>query len=102
MFYLNPSYYLKFVKMRQDFNLLPLHIYLQILCVIYSELLGMKDTISEEDLLIDTTKTEIEKRLSETEKKNTILNDKLDFLETKLSEIGKLTDVLFEQIAKRN
>jgi len=65
----------------------------------YSELLGMKDTISEEDLLIDTTKTEIEKRLLESEKKNDILSDKLDFLETKLSEIGKLTDVLFEQIA---
>lgn len=67
----------------------------------YSELLGMKDTISEEDLLIDTTKTEIEKRLAETEKKNTILTDKVDLLETKLSEIGKLTDVLFEQIAEK-
>ena len=68
----------------------------------YSELLGMKDTISEEDLLVDTTKTEIEKRLTETENKNTILNDKVDFLETKLSEIGKLTDVLFEQLAQKN
>ena len=29
----------------------------------YSELLGMKDTISEDDLLIDVTKVEIEKRL---------------------------------------
>lgn len=29
----------------------------------YSELLGMKDTISQEDLLVDVTKTEIEQRL---------------------------------------
>jgi hypothetical protein len=39
----------------------------------YSELLGMKDTISEEDLLIDVTKTEIEKRLTKTEKDKEIL-----------------------------
>ena len=29
----------------------------------YSELLGMKDTINEDDLFIDNSKTEIEKRL---------------------------------------
>ncbi|MCR4285061.1 MAG: tyrosine-type recombinase/integrase, partial [archaeon] len=33
----------------------------------YSELLGMKDTIAEEDLLLDVTKTEIEKRLTKSE-----------------------------------
>ncbi len=67
----------------------------------YSELLGMKDTISEEDLLVDTTKTEIERRLEQTEKKNTILNDKVILLETKLSEIRILTEDLFEQIAQK-
>jgi hypothetical protein len=35
----------------------------------YSELLGMKDTIAEEDMLLDVTKTEIEKRLAKSEKK---------------------------------
>ena len=34
----------------------------------YSELLGMKDTISEEDMLLDITKTEIEKELHSTKK----------------------------------
>jgi integrase len=34
----------------------------------YSELLGMKDTISEDDMLVDLTKTEIEKRLETSEK----------------------------------
>ena len=43
----------------------------------YSELLGMKDTITEEDMLVDLTKTEIEKRLQKTEQENDILKDKL-------------------------
>lgn len=38
----------------------------------------MKDTISEEDMLIDITKTEIEKRLLKTEQENEILKDKLE------------------------
>jgi integrase len=66
----------------------------------YSELLGMKDTISEEDLLIDVTKTELEKRLSNTEKENIILKDKLEYLENKITEIGKLTNILFKNIEK--
>ena len=61
----------------------------------------MKDTISEEDLLMDVTKTEIEKRLGETEKENTILNDKVTFMEKKMEEIQKLTEVLFGQIAEK-
>ena len=44
----------------------------------YSELLGMKDTISEEDMLLDLTKTEIEKRLLKTEQENDILKEKLE------------------------
>jgi integrase len=44
----------------------------------YSELLGMKDTISEEDVLIDLTKTEIERRLLKTEQENEIVKEKLE------------------------
>ncbi len=47
----------------------------------YSELLGMKDTISEEDLLIDVTKTEIEKRLIKTEKAKEILEERVNQME---------------------
>lgn len=43
----------------------------------YSELLGMRDTIREEDMLIDITTTEIEKRLRKTEQENDILKDTL-------------------------
>jgi hypothetical protein len=41
----------------------------------YSEMLGMKDTISEEDLLIDVTKTEIEKRLAKSEQEVKFLSE---------------------------
>ena len=47
----------------------------------YSELLGMTDTISEEDLLIDVTKIEIETRLEKAEKENKILHERIDSLE---------------------
>ncbi len=47
----------------------------------YSELLGMKDTITEEDLLLDLTKTDMEKRLLESEKQNQILMEKMDTIQ---------------------
>ncbi len=60
----------------------------------YSELLGMKDTIAEEDVLLDTTKTEIEKELISTRKQNEILQDRLTTIETQLSKIYQLTNQL--------
>ena len=50
----------------------------------YSELLGMKDTISEEDVLIDTTKTELEQRLLKTEKENNILRERMKAIEEQM------------------
>jgi len=47
----------------------------------YSELLGMRDTISEDDMLIDITKTEIEKRLLKTEQENDILKEKVEIMQ---------------------
>lgn len=67
----------------------------------YSELLGMKDTISEEDLLVDTTKTEIEKRLNQTERENEILKDKVALMEKQMLEIQNLTDTLFNRATGR-
>jgi integrase len=53
----------------------------------YSELLGMKDTISEEDMLVDITKTEIEKRLEKSEKEKEILQDRLSSMEEQMQKI---------------
>lgn len=53
----------------------------------YSELLGMKDTISEEDLLVDTTKTELEQEQVKLRKENEILKDKMFQMEEKMKMI---------------
>ncbi|MCK5321433.1 site-specific integrase [Candidatus Pacearchaeota archaeon] len=54
----------------------------------YSEMLGMRDTISEDDMLVDVTKTELENRLLKTEKDYEILKEELDAIR-KQSEIMK-------------
>ena len=53
----------------------------------YSELLGMKDTISEEDMFVDTTKTELEQQLSLSGKKLDISNEKIKVLEAQMKLI---------------
>jgi integrase len=60
----------------------------------YSELLGMKDTISEEDLLIDVTKTEIEKRLAQAEKDKEIMGERMAELEEQLKGMKELVMVV--------
>ena len=64
----------------------------------YSELLGMKDTISEEDVLIDLTKTEIEKRLLKTEKENEILNDKLESYDNEITKIKTMLQIYVSKL----
>jgi len=58
----------------------------------YSEMLGMRDTITEEDLLIDITKTEIEKRLKKTENEKEMLQERVENLEGQMNEILELVD----------
>jgi len=58
----------------------------------YSELLGMKDTIAEEDMLIDLTKTEIERRLLKAEKDKEILQERVNNLEEQMKKIMELTN----------
>lgn len=60
----------------------------------YNELLGMKDTIAEEDLLIDITKTEIEKRLLQTENEKEMLKERVQILEGQMRKILELTNQL--------
>ncbi len=55
----------------------------------YSELLGMRDTISEEDMFVDVTKTELEQRLTKTERENEILKDRMENIEIRLGGILK-------------
>jgi len=53
----------------------------------YSELLGMRDTISEEDMLLDVTKTELEKRLLKSEKDKEVLQDRVNSMEKRMEQI---------------
>jgi len=57
----------------------------------YSELLGMRDTITEDDMLVDTTKTELEKDLDSTKRQNEILQERLELMEIKMAKFEKLT-----------
>ncbi len=68
----------------------------------YSELLGMRDTVSEDDLLIDVTKTELEQRLEKTEKEKEIMKEKLEMMELQLAKIMEFTKRLeFEVKSER-
>jgi len=62
----------------------------------YSELLGMKDTISEEDLMIDVTKTEIEKRLTQSENQNQLLSEELDNVKKQMQKILEFTNQVYQ------
>jgi integrase len=69
----------------------------------YSELLGMKDTITEEDLLMDMTKTEIERRLLKTEQENEILKEKIESYDNEVRQVKTLLKIFaskFQQLEK--
>jgi len=58
----------------------------------YSEMLGMKDTISEEDLLVDTTKTEIERKLDKSEKEKEVMQERMKGMEEQMKTILKMVE----------
>lgn len=64
----------------------------------YSELLGMKDTIREEDMFIDLTKTEIEKRLLKTEQENDILKEKLEAYNKDVIQLKTLMQIYISKL----
>ncbi|MDD5178513.1 MAG: hypothetical protein PHT54_04530 [Candidatus Nanoarchaeia archaeon] len=64
----------------------------------YSEMLGMKDNITEEDLFIDTSKTEIEQRLEKSEKERSLLQEKVGLMEKQMEKILEMTNQLLEKV----
>jgi hypothetical protein len=64
----------------------------------YSELLGMKDTISEEDLLIDLTKTEIEKRLTKAENDKEVLQERVNMMEVQMKKILQVVNRMIVRV----
>ena len=57
----------------------------------YTELLGMRDTITEEDLLIDVSKTEIEKQLVRAEKDKQLMEERMKSIEEQLKRMLEVT-----------
>ncbi|MBI2449621.1 hypothetical protein HYV49_04970 [Candidatus Pacearchaeota archaeon] len=55
--------------------------------------------LSKEDLLIDVTKTDIEKRLIKTEKENTLLKEKMLDMEQQMKKILELVDKAIGKIS---
>jgi len=64
----------------------------------YSEMLGMRDTISEEDLLIDVTKTELEKRLTQSEHKGELLEAQVEVMKKQQEETLDLVNNLAKKV----
>jgi hypothetical protein len=64
----------------------------------YSELLGMKDTINEEDMLVDITKTDIEKQLQKSTKENDILQERIKNMESQMSQILTRIDKINQEV----
>ncbi len=58
----------------------------------YSELLGMKDTIQEDDMFLDTTKTEIEQKLQEVDKSKEMMEERLTAIEGRLDTFIETID----------
>ncbi len=58
----------------------------------YSELLGMSDTIAEEDMFIDTTKTELEQKLDKSEGEKDLLYDRVMVLEEQMKKILEMIE----------
>ena len=58
----------------------------------------MSDTIAEEDMLIDVTKTEIEKRLEKAEKENLLIKEDNEQLRIQFAKISELTARIYTQM----
>ena len=55
----------------------------------------MRDTISEDDMLVDITKVEIERKLDRSEKEKELMQDEIKDLRLQVAKIGQLTNKLY-------
>ena len=66
----------------------------------YSEFIGMRDDISDEDMLVDVTKTEIEQKLQKSEQDNELLKERIELMEQQMAKIMELTNHVFEKVER--
>lgn len=55
----------------------------------YSEFLGMKDTINEDDMLVDVTKTEIEKKLERSDREKELMKEEMESLRMQIKILAE-------------
>ena len=60
----------------------------------YTELLGMKDTIQDEDLYIDVSKTELERKIQEKGREIEIMQERLQDQDKKMKEMMQILKAL--------
>lgn len=66
----------------------------------YSEYLGMKDTITDDDMLIDTTKSEIQQQLQKEQNKVAILQEQMNSQRTEMEErLKQLEKAMLQKFA---
>jgi len=66
----------------------------------YSEFMGMKDTITEDDMLIDTTKTEIQQQLQKEQQKVALLEEQLNSQRKEMEErMKQLEQMMLQKFA---
>lgn len=65
----------------------------------YTELLGMKDNICEEDLVLDEARPEIERRLAKAEREKQTLQEQLDAMQSQMEKIAAVTERLMGRVA---
>jgi len=66
----------------------------------YSEFLGMRDTICEEDMIIDTTKTELQQKLQKAEHKSEILEEQMNIQKQEMEEkLKRLETIMLQKFA---
>ena len=66
----------------------------------YSELLGMRDTIDDDDMLLDTTKTDLEKSISKLGRENEIMKEKIEQTSQQTQKFFNEAMNKFETLAK--
>ena len=68
----------------------------------YSEFIGMKDTITEDDMLVDTTKTEIMQQLQKEQQKVAMLEEKMQSQQKDTEErMKKMEEILLQRFAEK-
>jgi integrase len=68
----------------------------------YTELMGMKDTIKEEDMYVDVTKTELEKEIAKIKRENKKVKEQMQSMAKESKERDKKFEVYLKRLEKLN